>query len=91
MEFEAAIDRFEGDIAVLLPVGGAGAGDRGARLLWPRALLPPGAREGAHVRVSVSLDPTATAAAGQRVRSLLDALAREPARRKDKDRGGGEK
>ncbi|MCL6581146.1 MAG: DUF3006 domain-containing protein [Firmicutes bacterium] len=78
MRFRVAVDRIEEGTAVLLPVGEAAASAGPApRFLWPRALLPGEAREGAHLVVSVEVDPEATAEAGDRVRALLERL-REP-------------
>lgn len=45
----AVIDRFEGDVAVLL------FGDE-VKVDFPRSLLPPGAKEGSWLTVSMELD-----------------------------------
>jgi len=78
MRFRVAVDRIEEGTAVLLPVGEAAASaGPAARFLWPRALLPVETREGAHLVVSVEVDPESTAEAAERVRGLLERL-REP-------------
>lgn len=90
MEFEVVIDRIEGDVAVLLPVGPVATGCRpGARLLWPKRLLPAGAGEGSHLTVSVALDPAATAAARKRVEGLLGDLRSPSDKRGPESVGGG--
>lgn len=74
-EFLVTVDRIEGDSAVLVPAAGAdGRVPREARLLWPVALLPPGAGEGVVLRVRCSVDPESTSAARRRVRELIDRL-----------------
>ncbi len=85
MEIKVTVDRFEGETAVLVLAGEASARSKpGARLLWPRDLLPPGATEGTYLVLSVSVDEAGTAAARDRIRGLLDALS------KDRPRGGGQ-
>lgn len=89
-EFEVAVDRIEGDVAVLYAVGPIPApGEPPARLLWPRSLLPAGTREGDHLRVSVAPDRPATDAARERVRGLLDRLGSAGAGRGGKGPTGG--
>lgn len=79
MEFQVAIDRIEGDVAVLLPAGETAARlGPGARFLWPKGLLPEGAGEGTYLRVTAAVDQAATAAAREKVRSLLESF-RTPA------------
>jgi len=79
MEFLAGIDRIEGDTAVLLPSGESRvrSGPR-AKLIWPVALLPDGAREGDLLRVRCDIDAEATSAAGTRARDLLKGLNSPP-------------
>ncbi len=77
MEFMAEIDRFEGDTAVLLPAGDAGARLKaGTTLLWPRDLLPEGAREGSHLRVRCDLDPESTRRQKERIEGLIEEMRR---------------
>ena len=74
----AVIDRFEGDIAVLL------VGSERHVLDVPRDVLPQGAREGMWLKVEidngmlkrVELDEEATEAARQRIQEKLDRLRR---------------
>ena len=74
----AVIDRFEGDIAVLL------VGSERRVLDVPRDALPMGAREGMWLKVEidngmlkrVELDEEATEAARQRIQEKLDRLRR---------------
>jgi len=65
---KAVIDRFEGDYAVVL------FGDEEIRADVPRALLPPGAREGSWLKVSFELDPEGEAEQRERISKLLDKL-----------------
>lgn len=75
MHIKTVIDRFEGDVAVLL------AGDREDAVRWPKVLLPEGAKEGDILRVSLSVDADATRQAREEaetlLRQLLDSQARE--------------
>ncbi len=90
MEFEVAVDRFEGDVAVLVIVDpAASTGGPGAGLLWPRNLLPSGTREGSHLTVTAALNPAATNAARKRVDDLLSILRSRPDRRGPEGKGGG--
>jgi hypothetical protein len=74
----AVIDRFEGELAVLL------IGPERRVLDLPRAMLPAGAREGSYVTIElagdqlqqIALDEQATAAARQRVQDKLARLRR---------------
>ena len=74
----AVIDRFEGELAVLL------LGPERRVLDLPRAMLPPGAREGSYVTIQMAgdlvqetaLDEQATAAARQRIQEKLSRLRR---------------
>ena len=77
MEFAAEIDRFEEDTAVLLPAGEVGRRlEAGVTLLWPRDLLPEGAREGSHLRIRCDLDRESTGRSKERIRGLLEELRR---------------
>lgn len=74
----AVIDRFEGELAVLL------IGPERRVLDLPRAMLPIGAREGSYVTLQMAgdlvqaivLDEQATAAARQRIQDKLARLRR---------------
>lgn len=73
---KAVIDRFEGDLAVLL------LPDGDQRLNLPRKLLPPKAKEGSWLTLemiggeprNIKLDPQATASARQRITAKLARL-----------------
>ena len=73
---KAVIDRFEGDVAVLLLQEGE------KHLNAPRAALPPGAKEGDWLKVELQgekvikaeLDPAETAARRQKAIDLLNKL-----------------
>ncbi|HWQ61413.1 MAG TPA: DUF3006 domain-containing protein [Negativicutes bacterium] len=71
MRIRAVLDRFEGDKAVLL------VGDAEASVVWPRALLPDGAKEGDVLWLDLNVDEQATRAAkaeaDELLRQLLDA------------------
>lgn len=62
-EIFVALDRIEGEIAVLLQ-------DDGGRLLMPAGLLPASAREGTVLRLSLSCDPEETESRLARIRAL---------------------
>lgn len=67
----AEIDRIEdGDVAVLI-IGD----DRKKQVDVPASLLPEGAAEGDHLRISITLDRESRAAASTRVKRLQDKLA----------------
>jgi hypothetical protein len=57
---KAAIDRIEGEIAVLVMQEG-----EPAQVALPASLLPEGSREGDIVTIGIGRDPEATAAARQ--------------------------
>jgi hypothetical protein len=75
---QAVIDRFEGDLAVLL------VGDERQPLDVPRSALPQGAGPGQWLQIAVEsgrvvhaeLDPEATEAAHQRIQDKLERLRR---------------
>jgi hypothetical protein len=83
--FKAVIDRFEGDLAVLL----VGEGER--RVNVPRDQLPPGASEGDWLEVemacgsarSIRTDPDATERARERIQSKLDYLRKGEHRKEE--------
>lgn len=68
MRLRAVIDRFEGDLAVVL------VGDEEYRLDVPRRFLPPGAREGDVLALGWEIDRRETEARRERVRGLIDEL-----------------
>jgi Protein of unknown function (DUF3006) len=68
----AFIDRIEGDTAVLL------LGEEGRDPLHlPRAYLPPGAGEGTHLQLRLTVDPEARVRTAREVDSLMDDLLGE--------------
>lgn len=64
----AVIDRFEGDLAVIL------VGDEEIKVNIPKKLLPKGAKEGSWLKVSFELDPDATKKQEEKVSALLQKL-----------------
>lgn len=68
MRLRAVIDRFEGDLAVVL------VGDEEYRLDVPRRFLPRGAREGDVLALRWEIDRRETEARRERVRSLIEEL-----------------
>lgn len=66
----AVIDRFEGDLAVVL------VGEEEYRLQVPRRFLPRGAREGDVLVLRWEIDRQETEARRQRVRGLIEELRR---------------
>ena len=69
---KATIDRIEECIAVLIS-----AEEEPVRMTVPVSLLPPGAKEGDIIILSIERDEEATAAARVRVTGLLDKLKKK--------------
>jgi hypothetical protein len=67
---KATVDRFEGDMAVLLV-------DESIRFNMPVAMLPNGVREGDVLEISIIIDEKATKDAKVRVSSLMERLKRK--------------
>ena len=66
---KAVIDRFEGELAVLL------LGDKGEfRLNFPLSLFPAGCKEGDILNISIERDPEATEQTKERVSGLMEKL-----------------
>ena len=66
---KAVIDRFEGELAVLL------LGDKGEfRLNFPLSLLPAGCKEGDILNISIERDLAATEQTKERVSGLMEKL-----------------
>ena len=61
----AYIDRFEGDLAVLL------LGDDMKKVNFPKSCLPPGVGEGDYLRIDIAYDKEATEKAEQEALDLL--------------------
>ena len=68
MKLKIVIDRFEGDNAVVL------LDESATCFAWPRAYLPPGAAEGDHLTISLTIDKKATRSARQEAKDLLRQL-----------------
>ena len=72
-QIDAVIDRIEdGDIAVLL-IGK----DEETQVDMPLSLLPEGAADGDHLRVTISIDRSPREAAEERIRQLQDQLKQQ--------------
>jgi hypothetical protein len=69
---QMTIDRIEEGIAVLVSLE-----DKPQKVNVPISLLPPGSREGDIVTMQLGRDEVATAAARERVTSLLGTLKRK--------------
>ncbi|MBA2731553.1 MAG: DUF3006 domain-containing protein [Acidobacteria bacterium] len=80
-QIRAEIDRIEdGKMAVLV------IGDEGkTQLDVPLALLPEGASDGDHVRITISIDRESRAASASRVKKLQDKLAQASGAKDQKD------
>ena len=68
---KVTVDRFEGEIAVLLV-----RPEETQKILLPRA-LPPGVREGNLLELTVRLDEAATPTARERAASLIERLRKK--------------
>lgn len=64
----AVIDRFEGDIAVVL------IGDESIRCDLPRRYLPPGAGEGHHLTLEFVIDEQGTEQQRKKIQGMMDEL-----------------
>ena len=79
-QLRAEIDRIEdGGVAVLA------IGDAKTQVDVPAALLPEGAAEGDHLRISITLDKDSRDAASARVKRLQDKLAARGSAEDEKD------
>jgi hypothetical protein len=80
-QIRAEIDRIEdGKMAVLL------VGDDGkTQLDFPRALLPEGATDGDHLRITISIDKGSRDETAARVKKLQDKLAQKGGAEEQKD------
>lgn len=63
---QAYLDRFEGDLAVLL------LGDEERKVNFPKAYLPASAGEGDYLKIDIMRDEEATAQAEQEALELLN-------------------
>ena len=79
-QLRAEIDRIEdGGVAVLI------IGDRKTQVDVPASLLPEGAADGDHLRISITLDKESREAASNRVKRLQDKLAAKGGAEDEKD------
>jgi len=80
-QIRAEIDRIEdGDVAVLI-IGD----DRKTQVDVPASLLPEGASDGDHLRISITLDKESRDDASARVKRLQDKLAAKGGAQDEKD------
>lgn len=79
MAMRAVIDRFEGELAVLL------VGEDETEFHVPRSELPAGASKGTCLRLSMEVDRQATADAEKRVSEKMDQLRQRGSRLSDRD------
>lgn len=76
---KAAIDRFEGDSAVIKT-------EDGQELLWPKNELPPDAKEGTAVRLNISTSQTDEEERTKLAKTLLNEILQiHPPTNSDKD------
>ena len=80
-QFKAEIDRIEDDKMAVLIIGDEGK----TQLDVPLALLPKGASDGDHLRITISIDRESRAAASERVKKLQDKLAQTGGAEEQKD------
>ena len=79
-QLRAEIDRIEdGGVAVLM------VGDAKTQVDVPASLLPEGAAEGDHLRISITLDKESRDAASSRVKRMQDKLAARGSAEDEKD------
>ena len=79
-QIRAAIDRIEdNDMAVLL------VGDGKTQVDIPVSLLPDGATDGDHLKITISIDKESGDHAASRVKSLQEKLSRESGAQDQKD------
>lgn len=72
MQWQAVVDRIEGDVAVLLYV--KQDPEEGFEFELPLQLLPPKTKEGDYLTVTWEIDQKSTEAARKRVTDILDRL-----------------
>lgn len=65
---KAVIDRFEGNIAVLL------VGDKEVKVDFPKILLPKGSKEGSWLFLSIDIDREGTKRQEEKIKGMLDKL-----------------
>ncbi|HEX8844992.1 MAG TPA: DUF3006 domain-containing protein [Pyrinomonadaceae bacterium] len=80
-QIRAEIDRIEDGGMAVLVVGD----DRQTQMDVPLSLLPEGASDGDHLRITFALDKESRASAAARVKSLQDKLAQQGGAQDQKD------
>lgn len=80
-QIRAEIDRIEDNEMAVLVVGD----DAKTQLDVPLSLLPEGAADGDHLRISISIDKESRADAASRVKKLQDKLAQKGGAQEQKD------
>jgi hypothetical protein len=80
-QIHAAIDRIEDNKMAVLLVGD----DEKTQVDVPLSLLPDGARDGDHLRITISIDKESREAAATRVKKLQDKLAQTGGAQDQKD------
>jgi hypothetical protein len=80
-QIHAEIDRIEDSKMAVLLIGDDGK----TKLDVPISLLPEGAADGDHLRISISIDKESRASAASRVKSLQDKLAKAGGAEDQKD------
>jgi hypothetical protein len=80
-QLRAVVDRIEdGGMAVLYLVD-----DKKVKIDLPTSLLPAGASDGDHLRISISIDKESSAAAADRIKKLQDQLSQQSGTQDKKD------
>ena len=80
-QIRAVIDRIEDNKMAVLLVGDDGK----TQLDVPVALLPEGASDGDHLRITISIDKASSKEAASRVKKLQDKLAKAGGAEEQKD------
>lgn len=80
-QLRAEIDRIEDDKMAVLLIDD----EEKAQLDVPLALLPDGASDGDHLRITISIDRESRAASAERVKRLQDKLAQTGGAEEQKD------
>jgi len=65
---KAVVDRFEGELSVVL------VGDEETQIEIPKKLLPAGVKEGSWLKLNLELDPKGTRKQKEKISNLLDRL-----------------
>lgn len=79
MAMKAVVDRFEGDLAVLL------VGEDEIEFVVPHSELPAGTKKGTWLRLSLEVDRQATTDADERIGEKMEQLRERGSRLADRD------